>query len=71
MYVKKCGKGQGHLLFMRLGYERYGFGAQVRAWVAIFFLFNRNAFSNMSSVLKMTATVYERDTLRRRKSCLV
>ena len=47
---------------MRLGYERYGFGAQVGAWVTIFFLFNRNAFSNRSSILKMTATVYERDT---------
>ena len=66
MYVKKYGKG--HLLFMRLGYERSGFRAQVRTWVAIFFLYNRNAFSNRPSVLKMTATVYKRDTLRRRKS---
>ena len=39
----------------------------LRPWVAIFFLFNRNVFSekqvkNFLSVLKMAATVYERTT---------
>ena len=39
-----------------------GFEVQVRPWVAIFFLFSRNAINNRSKFLsKMAATVYERD----------
>ena len=49
----------------RLGYERCGFEVRVRPWVAILFIFDRNAFNNRSKIskcLKMAATVYQRDS---------
>ena len=55
----KCsGKGE------RSGYERCGFEVQVRSWVVIFLFFWIETLSmtkKFLSVLKMAATVYERD----------
>ena len=39
-----------HSCAERLGYERSWFHVQVRPWVAIFFLFDKNAFSNRSKI---------------------